>query len=161
MMMHLSSILSALLVCSTYVLGAPPVKPANQSQYSPQFQKIIKNAKADGIDLLALPFAAAAFAGIEEAQRPVKINKTVTAERINVHGVWIQKLFGALRCSWTKHPFYLAHAIPTWYANLIPVPPGTATPLPPWSVQSHLAFMAANGKASDWYLKMRLLNSWV
>ena len=91
-MMNLLSILSALLLCSTtYVLGAPPVKPANQSQYSPQIQNIIKNAKADGIDLLALPFAAAAFAGIEEAQKqPVKINKTVTAERINVHGVWIQ-----------------------------------------------------------------------
>ena len=97
-MMHLLSIFGALLLCSSYVLGAPPVKPANQSQYSPQIQKIIKNAKADGIDLLALPFAAAAFAGIEEVQKPVKINKTVTAERINVHGAWTKKSFNALRC---------------------------------------------------------------
>ena len=87
MMNLLSSILSALLFYSTYVLAIPPVKPVNQSQYSPQIQNIIQNAKADGIDLLALPFTAAAFTAIEEAQKPIKINKTVIAERINVHGI--------------------------------------------------------------------------
>ena len=53
----------------------------------------------------------------------------------------------------------LVHAIPTWYANLIPVPPGTATPLPPWSIESHLAFMAANGKTLRLDLNLLVLKS--
>ena len=92
-MMNLLSILGALLFCSTYVLSAPqPPSVANtSSHYSPQIKRIISNAKADGIDLLALPFAAAAFAGIEEIQKPVKVNHTVKAERICVHGTWTER----------------------------------------------------------------------
>ena len=55
----------------------------------------------------------------------------------------------------------LVHAIPEWYGNLIPVPAGTPDPLPPWSVQSHLAFMAANGKTLRIWLKTLFLNLWV
>ena len=87
-MMHLFSTLSALLFCSTVVLGAPPAQFGNKTQYSPRIQKIINNAKADGIDLVALPFASAAFAGIEEVVKPVKVNKTAKVERVNVHGAW-------------------------------------------------------------------------
>ncbi|KAL9131320.1 MAG: hypothetical protein Q9175_006792 [Cornicularia normoerica] len=112
--MDLLYILGALLCCSTYVVGAPQTPYANASQYSPEIQKIIKAATADGIDLVALPFASAAFAGIEDIQKRVKINNTVKAERIDVH-----------------------------------VPPGTPDPLPPWSVQSHLDFMAANDISHD------------
>lgn len=88
--MNLPSILGALLVCSTCVLTAPAPSAANSS-YSPQIQKIISNAKADGIDLVALPFAAAAFAGIEEISKPVKVNHTHLAERICSHGAWRRK----------------------------------------------------------------------
>ena len=92
-MMNLLSILGALLFCSTYVLSAPqtpaPAAANSSSKYSPCIQKIIKSAKADGIDLLALPFAASAFAGIEDAQKRVKINHTAPAERICTHGTWI------------------------------------------------------------------------
>ena len=84
--MHLFSTLSALLFGSTLVLAAPPVQVGNRTQYSPRIQKIINNAKADGIDLVSLPFASAAFAGIEEAVVPIAVNKTAKAERINVHG---------------------------------------------------------------------------
>ena len=86
--MNLFSTLSALLLCSTVVLGAPPAQVGNRTQYSPQIRKIINNAKADGIDLVALPFASAAFAAIEEVVKPIKINKTAKAERVNVHGAW-------------------------------------------------------------------------
>ena len=91
-MMNLLSLLGALLFCSPYVLSAPsaPVVANSSSHYSPCIQKIISNAKADGIDLLALPFAASAFAGIEEIQKPVKLNHTVKAERICVHGSWLK-----------------------------------------------------------------------
>lgn len=141
-MMNLLSVFGAFLLCSTYVSSAPqtpPAQSANQSQYSPQIQKIIKSAKGDGIDLLALPFAAAAFAGIEEVSKPVKINHTVKAERICVH----------------------VHAIPSWYARLIPTPPNTPQALPPWSIEGHLAFMAANGKTLWLDLEVLLLNDWV
>ena len=86
--MNLFSTLSALLFCSTLVLAAPQAQFRNNTQYSPQIQKIINNAQADGIDLVALPFASAAFAGIEEAVKPVQVNKTATKERVNVHGAW-------------------------------------------------------------------------
>ena len=98
--MYLFSILSALLLCGTHVLSAPSpqlAKPANATyatnatQYSLQIQKIINRAKSDGIDLLALPFAAAAFAGIEEIVKPIKINQTAKSERIDVHGVCTEK----------------------------------------------------------------------
>ncbi len=91
--MNLLSILGALLFCSTCVLSAPqaPSVANTSSHYSPQIKRIISNAKADGIDLLALPFAAAAFAGIEEIQKPVKVNHTVKAERICVHGTWTER----------------------------------------------------------------------
>lgn len=85
-MMTLFSTLSALLLCGSVVLAAPPAQVGNKTQYSPQIRKIINNAKADGIDLVSLPFASAAFAGIEEVVKPVKVNKTAKAERINVHG---------------------------------------------------------------------------
>ena len=102
-MMNLLSVLGALLLCSPYVLSAPsaPVVANSSSHYSPCIQRIIKNAKADGIDLLALPFAASAFAGIEEIQKPVKLNQTVKAERICVHGAWVQKPLQAI--SNTRH----------------------------------------------------------
>ena len=89
-MMHLSYILGALLCCSPYVLSAPY---ANTSQYSPQIQQIIEAATADGIDLVSLPFASAAFAGIESVQQRIKINNTVPVERIDVHGVWAERYF--------------------------------------------------------------------
>ena len=88
MMMYLVSALGALLFCSTSVLSAPY---GNTSQYSPQIQAIIDAATADGIDLVTLPFAAAAFAGIEEVQIPIKINNTVKKERIDVHGAWTER----------------------------------------------------------------------
>ena len=91
--MNLFSTLGALLLCSTFVSSAPPVQPANRTQYSPRIQKIINNAKTDGIDLLALPFASTAFAGIEEVVKPIKVNKTVTAERVNVHGAEAETSF--------------------------------------------------------------------
>lgn len=96
--MYLLSILSALLLCGTHVLSAPSpqlskrynatnaTNATNTTQYSLQIQKIINRAKSDGIDLLALPFAAAAFAGIEEVVKPIKINQTAKSERIDVHG---------------------------------------------------------------------------
>lgn len=87
-MMYLVSALGALLFSSTSVLSAPY---GNTSQYSPQIQAIIDAATADGIDLVALPFAAAAFAGIEEVQIPIKINNTVKKERIDVHGAWTER----------------------------------------------------------------------
>ena len=85
-MMGLVFFLGALLFCSTFVLSAPPTRYANSSKYSPEIQRIIKAATADGIDLVALPFAAAAFAGIGSVQKSIKINNTVKAERIDVHG---------------------------------------------------------------------------
>ena len=91
--MNLFSTLSALLLCSTVVLAAPPAQFGNKTQYSPRIQKIINNAKADGIDLVSLPFASAAFAGIEEVVKPVKVNKTAKAERVNVHGAWAKRPF--------------------------------------------------------------------
>ena len=96
--MDLLYILGALLCCSTYVVGAPQTPYANASQYSPEIQKIIKAATADGIDLVALPFASAAFAGIEDIQKRVKINNTVKAERIDVHGAWTERTLRILRC---------------------------------------------------------------
>lgn len=94
-MMNLLSVLSALLLCSTNVLSAPSPqfpRPANASQYSLQVQKIINRAKSDGIDLLALPFAAAAFAGIDEVVKPIKLNQTAKSERIDVHGACTENL---------------------------------------------------------------------
>ena len=101
-MMHLSYILGALLCCSPSVLGAPY---ANTSQYSPQIQQIIAAATADGIDLVALPFASAAFAGIESIQQRVKINNTVPVERIDVHGVWAKRYFRHGRWYLAKQQF--------------------------------------------------------
>lgn len=98
-MMNLLSILSALLICSTHVLSAPSPqfsrqfpRPANVSQYSIQVQKIINRAKSDGIDLLALPFAASAFAAIDEVVKPIKLNQTAKSERIDVHGACTENL---------------------------------------------------------------------
>ena len=92
-MMYLVSVLGALLCCSTYVASAPQPQYSNTSQYSPEIQRIIKAATADGIDLVALPFAAAAFAGIEDVQKRIKINGTVKGERIDVHGAWADQNF--------------------------------------------------------------------
>lgn len=94
--MNLFATIGALLFCCTFVLSAPPAQSFNQTQYSPYIRKIINNAKADGIDLLALPFAAAAFAGIEEVQKPIKINNTVKSERIDVHGAYTERPLEAL-----------------------------------------------------------------
>lgn len=96
--MDLFYILGALLFCSTYVSSAPQNQYTNTTQYSPGIQKIITAATADGIDLVALPFASAAFAGIEEIQKRIKINNTVKAERIDVHGARIEEISQNLRC---------------------------------------------------------------
>ena len=97
-MMNLFSTLSALLFCSTVVLAAPQAQFGNKTQYSPQIRKIINNAKADGIDLVSLPFAAAAFAGIDDVVKPIKVNKTAKAERVNVHGACAKRPFKTLEC---------------------------------------------------------------
>lgn len=100
-MMNLLSILSVLLLCGTHVLSAPSPQLAkranattatNTTQYSLQIQKIINRAKSDGIDLLALPFAATAFAAIEDVVKPIKINQTAKSERIDVHGACSENL---------------------------------------------------------------------
>ena len=94
--MNLVYILGGLVFCSSCVLSAPQPY-SNSSKYSPGIQKIISAASADGIDLVGLPFASAAFAGIEDAQKRIKINNTVKSERIDVHGTWVERLFRLCR----------------------------------------------------------------
>ncbi|KAK3400897.1 hypothetical protein B0T20DRAFT_154772 [Sordaria brevicollis] len=93
------------------------------SKPSKHIAKIIKQAKNDGIDLEALPFAQAAFRSIEEVKEAAK-NKTRydfrNASRIDVH----------------------VHAVPSFYYALVPLTGGS--PTPEWSVHEHLQFMADN-----------------
>ncbi|KAH0565733.1 hypothetical protein GP486_000875 [Trichoglossum hirsutum] len=90
--------------------------------YSPSIARIIETAKADGIDLAALPFAAAAFGSIDSILTPADstLPQFEGATRIDTH----------------------VHAVPGWYRTLAPTAAGN--PTPKWDVQSHLRFMADN-----------------
>ncbi len=114
MMMGLVCFLAALLSCSTFVLSAPPTQYTDSSKYPPEIQRIIKAATADGIDLVALPFAAAAFAGIASVQKPIKINNTVKAERIDVHGAWTERFCRHGDASGLKGYFSTCHPGMVW-----------------------------------------------
>ncbi|MCJ1224879.1 hypothetical protein MMC12_001526 [Toensbergia leucococca] len=102
--------------------------PTTLSQdYPPSILHIIQAAKADGINLLALPFAAAAFASIEAIQKPVAANasKTLNGTRIDTH----------------------VHVVPDWYRAIVPTTGGN--PTPEWDLESHLSFMATYGIKHD------------
>ncbi|KAI9855708.1 MAG: hypothetical protein M1813_009670 [Trichoglossum hirsutum] len=91
--------------------------------YSPSVTRIVETAKADGIDLAALPFASAAFDSVDAILTPANTSSLPhfeDATRIDTH----------------------VHAVPDWYRELAPTAAGN--PTPEWDVLSHLRFMADN-----------------
>ncbi|EKG14261.1 Amidohydrolase 2 [Macrophomina phaseolina MS6] len=83
---------------------------------------IIQDAAADGINLTALPFSAAALASIQAISIPenMTLSEPGNSSRVDVH----------------------VHAVPDWYRELVPIT--GQNPTPAWDIQTHLAFMANN-----------------
>ncbi|KAK1778745.1 hypothetical protein QBC45DRAFT_327634 [Copromyces sp. CBS 386.78] len=115
MLLKTASTLLCLLTLAGEAIAGVHSKP------SAQIANIIKQAKKDGIDLEALPFAQAAFRSIEEIKEAAQSQTRYdfrNASRIDVH----------------------VHAVPSFYYDLVPSTSGG--PTPEWSVQAHLQFMA-------------------
>lgn len=107
-----------------YCLSLVAVASGTKS-YSPAVEEIIARARIDGIDLPGLPFASAAFASIEAITIPVTQSNISTGNRVDTH----------------------VHVIPDWYRALVPLSGGF--PTPPWTLASHLQFMATNDIGHD------------
>lgn len=84
---------------------------------------IIARAKADGINLWAVPFAADSLASIDAIDAQGAPDEPATlknASKVDVH----------------------AHVVPSWYHAMVPFT--GQTPTPNWVLPYHLAFMASN-----------------
>ncbi|RDI88931.1 hypothetical protein Vi05172_g1350 [Venturia inaequalis] len=120
--MHLSHILLVLIV--PHVLLTVECQKSD-NEHSSTSDRIISSAASDGIPLDRLPFSVAAFQSID-ALRHIKINGSMipsSASKVDVH----------------------THAVPDFYATLVPVTGGS--PTPHWDLETHLNFMASNGIA--------------
>ncbi|KAM7201055.1 hypothetical protein V8F20_005064 [Naviculisporaceae sp. PSN 640] len=92
--------------------------------YSPRIKEIIKKATKDGIDLVSLPFAAAGIATIEAVGKfDIGQYDFSNASYVDVH----------------------AHAVPSFYRELVPTTGGF--PTPNWSLEDQLKFMIENNVA--------------